>query len=230
MNHIVTTLLAKSAGTAPGGGHASVVRRRPGVAAPALLVWLAGMAGVAVAGPPAAPTPQVVAGAPAAPPSACPPLLRHMLPRLQDEAPIDLCGYAGRVLLVVNTASECGYTPQYQGLEALHRRYAERGLVVLGVPSNDFGRQEPGSNAQIADFCSNQFDVRFPMFARSPVRGPAANPLHAALTRLSGEAPGWNFHKYLVARDGRSVQSFPSALDPQDPRLIREIERRLTED
>lgn len=159
--------------------------------------------------------------------SACPEVLRTTLPRLQDEAPIDLCRYAGRLLLVVNTASQCGYTPQYQGLEALHRRFEAQGLVVLGIPSNDFGRQEPGSNAQIADFCSNQFDVRFPMFARSPVRGPAANPLHATLTVLSGEAPGWNFHKYLVSRDGREVLSFPSALDPQDPRLVREIERLL---
>jgi len=159
----------------------------------------------------------------------CPPLLQHRLPRLQDEQPVDLCRYAGRVLLVVNTASQCGYTPQYRSLEALQRRYAERGLVVLGFPSNDFGRQEPGSNAEIASFCQNQFEVSFPMFARSVVRGGTqVNPVYAQLAARSGEAPGWNFHKYLVARDGARVQSFPSALDPQDPRLLREIERLLS--
>jgi len=159
---------------------------------------------------------------------ACPPLLQHRLPRLQDEQPVDLCRYAGQVLLVVNTASQCGYTPQYKSLEALHRRYAQRGLVVLGFPSNDFGRQEPGSNREIADFCANQFDVRFPMFARSVVRGgPDVNPLFAALAARSGEHPGWNFHKYLVGRDGGQVLSFPSALNPQDPRLVRDIERLL---
>lgn len=159
---------------------------------------------------------------------ACPALLDHRLPRLQDEKVVDLCRYGGRVVLVVNTASQCGYTPQYQGLEALQRRYGPRGLVVLGFPSNDFGRQEPGSNAQIADFCQNQFDVRFPMFAKTAVRaGPQRSPLFAELARRSGQEPGWNFHKYLVARDGQQVLGFSSAVEPQDPALIKELERLL---
>ena len=165
---------------------------------------------------------------PAAAGTACPALLQHRLPRLQDEQPVDLCQYAGKVLLVVNTASQCAYTPQYKALEALQRRYGERGLVVLGFPSNDFGRQEPGSNAEIAEFCANQFDVSFPMFARSVVRGGAGvNPVFAALAAHTGEAPGWNFHKYVVGRDGREVLSFASAVDPQDPRLLKGIERLL---
>lgn len=187
------------------------------------------VAAAAAAAAPAADaaTPVVAAAPQTTGVEACPPLLRHVLPRLQDEQPVDLCRFAGRVLLVVNTASQCGYTPQYRALEALHRRFEAHGLVVLGFPSNDFGGQEPGSNAEIADFCTNQFDVRFPMFARSPVRGAAANPLHAGLTARSGQPPGWNFHKYLVARDGASVASFPSAVDPQDPRLVGEIEKLL---
>jgi len=162
--------------------------------------------------------------------TACPALLQHTLPRLQDERPVDLCRYAGQVLLVVNTASQCGFTPQYQALEALHRQYGPRGLVVLGFPSNDFGRQEPGSNAQVAEFCENQFDVRFPMFAKSVVRrgaGEPRNPLYAALAAQAGEAPGWNFHKYLVSADGQQVISVASAVNPQDPALTARIEKLL---
>jgi glutathione peroxidase len=160
--------------------------------------------------------------------AACPPLLQHTLPRLQDEKPVDLCQYAGKVVLVVNTASQCGYTPQYRSLEALQRRYGTRDLVILGFPSNDFGGQEPGSNAQVAEFCENQFDVRFPMFAKSVVRGGAQrNPLYAQLAERSGQVPGWNFHKYLVGRDGKQVLSFASAVDPQDPALIKAIDRLL---
>jgi len=157
----------------------------------------------------------------------CPPLLNHTFPRLQDEKPVDLCGYAGKVVLVVNTASYCGFTPQYQALEALHRRYAERGLVVLGFPSNDFGAQEPGSNAEIAAFCENTFSVRFPMFAKSAVRGTAANPLHAALARRTGQAPQWNFHKYLIGRSGDVVISHPTRVDPTDRRFVVDVERLL---
>jgi glutathione peroxidase len=163
----------------------------------------------------------------------CPALLQHRLPRLQDEKPVDLCGFAGRVLLVVNTASECGFTPQYQSLETLHQRFAARGLVVLGFPSNDFGSQEPANNKVIADFCQNQFDVRFPMFAKSVVlpregSGPV-NPLYAALAYKTGQRPGWNFHKYLVSRDARTVWSRPSETDPLDPGFVQEVERLLRE-
>jgi glutathione peroxidase len=169
-----------------------------------------------------------VVAAPAFGASACPPLLRHTLPRLQDEQPVDLCRFAGRVLLVVNTASRCGYTPQYEGLAELHRRYGARGLTILGFPANDFGGQEPAANADVARFCENQFDVRFPLFAKSVVvAGPQRNPLYAALAERSGVSPGWNFHKYLVSRDGRQVTSFPSAVAPEDPALVKDIERLL---
>jgi glutathione peroxidase len=160
--------------------------------------------------------------------AACPKVLTHTQPRLQDERPIDLCGYAGQVVLVVNTASFCGYTKQYQGLEELNRRYGGRGLVVLGFPSNDFGRQEPGSNAQIAEFCESTFGVRFPMFAKSAVVGPTANPVFKGLAERTGEVPGWNFHKYLISRDGNEVLSFASAVDPQSRQFTREIERLLS--
>lgn len=163
--------------------------------------------------------------APAAAP-ACPALLQHTLLRLQDEKPQALCQYAGRVLLVVNTASFCGFTPQYEGLEALHRRYSARGLVVLGFPSNDFS-QETGSNQQIAEFCQSTFGVQFPMFTKTAVRGPQAAPLFQQLARATGEAPAWNFHKYLVGRDGRALGSYSSRVDPQDRALIRDIERAL---
>ncbi len=133
-------------------------------------------------------------------PASCPPLLQHSFNRLQDDKPQPLCQYAGKVLLVVNTASYCGFTPQYEGLEALHARYASRGLVVMGFPSNDFGQQEPGGSAQIADLCFNTYGVKFPMFAKTVVVGPQANPLFAALTQATGKPPAWNFHKFLVDR------------------------------
>jgi glutathione peroxidase len=157
----------------------------------------------------------------------CPALLNHRFNRLQDEAPQSLCQYAGRVLLVVNTASQCGYTPQYEGLERLHARFAERGLVVMGFPANNFGAQETGSNAQIAAFCFNTFGVRFPMFAKSDVVGPQANALHRELARQTGQAPRWNFHKYLIDRRGSGVQSFASDVAPDSPALLAAIERLL---
>ena len=160
-------------------------------------------------------------------PAACPALLQHVLPRLQDEKPQDLCQYRGRVLLVVNTASQCGFTSQYEGLEALHQRYRDRGLVVMGFPSNDFGRQEPGSNRQIAEFCDNQFGVRFPMFTKVSVKGAQAHPLYQGLIKASGTSPGWNFHKYLVGRDGMQVRSFASRVEPDDAGLVRAIEEAL---
>ena len=160
--------------------------------------------------------------------AACPALLQHTFLRLQDEKKQPLCQYAGRVVLVVNTASYCGFTGQYAGLEALYRRYQARGLVVLGFPSNDFGRQEPGSNQAIADFCENTFGVKFPMFSKTVVVGSNAHPLYQQLAQRSGERPGWNFHKYLVARDGQAVQSFTSAMAPDHPAIVREIEKLLS--
>ena len=166
-------------------------------------------------------------GVAAAPSISCPPLLQHTFERLQDEKPQSLCQHAGKVVLVVNTASYCGFTSQYQGLEALHARYQSRGLVVLGFPSNDFGRQEPGSNKAIADFCENTFGVKFPMFAKSVVVGRDANPLFKQLVARTGQAPQWNFHKYLIDRSGRTVVSHASAVSPDDPALIRDLEKLI---
>lgn len=156
----------------------------------------------------------------------CAPALRHTFPRLQDEKPQSLCQYAGKVALVVNTASYCGFTPQYKGLEALYGQYKDRGLVVLGFPSNDFA-QEKESNKDIADFCENTFGVKFPMFGKSSVRGKDANPLFRELAQKTGQAPMWNFHKYLVGRNGAVIASYSSLTAPDDAALVREIEKQL---
>jgi glutathione peroxidase len=157
---------------------------------------------------------------------ACAPLLQHSFLRLQDEKPQSLCQYSGKVLVVVNTASFCGFTRQYAGLEALYARYRDQGLVVLGFPSNDFS-QESGSNKEIADFCENTFGVKFPMFVKSGVSGKTANPLFRQLADKTGQRPRWNFHKYVVARDGQRVTSFNTATDPKDPAFLKDIEEKL---
>lgn len=136
--------------------------------------------------------------------------------------------YGGQVLLVVNTASKCGYTPQYEGLEALQKKYAARGFSVLGFPSNDFKGQEPGSEEQIQEFCTLTYGVKFPMFQKVVVTGDNATPLYQRLTAATGVAPGWNFHKYLVSRDGRVVAQFPSKVTPDDPALVKAIEHELS--
>jgi glutathione peroxidase len=155
--------------------------------------------------------------------AACPSLLDRSMADIHEKQK-SLCEYAGKVVLVVNTASQCGYTPQYDGLEALYRKYRERGLVVLGFPSNDFGAQEPGSNRQIAEFCVNQYAIDFPMFAKTELKN---NPLYADLAKATGAAPRWNFHKYLVDRSGQQVQSFDTRVDPNDPKLVAAIEKLL---
>ena len=160
-------------------------------------------------------------------PAACPALLKHSFKRLQDEAPQDLCQYAGKVVLVVNTASYCGFTKQYEGLEKIYAKYGGRGLVILGFPSNDFGQQEPGSAKEIADLCFNTYGVKFPMFAKSSVKGPQANPLHAQLIKATGQEPKWNFTKYLIGRDGKVLDYFPSKVTPEDPQLTGKIEAAL---
>ena len=161
-----------------------------------------------------------------APPPACPAILQHTFARLQDEQPQSLCQYAGKVVLVVNTASFCGFTPQYQGLEELDRKYRARGLVVLGFPSNDFS-QESGSNKQIADFCESTFGVKFPMFVKSSVRGAEANPLFKQLAAQSGTAPKWNFYKYLIGRDGTVAGSYSSVVSPTNRGFVSDVERQL---
>ena len=158
---------------------------------------------------------------------ACPSILDHRFNRLQDEAPQDLCKFSGQVVLVVNTASYCGFTGQYEGLEALYAKYHAKGFAVLGFPSNDFA-QEPGDSKQIADFCYNTYGVKFPMFAKTSVTGRNANPLHATLARLSGEPPKWNFHKYLIDRSGKIIGSYPSRVTPDDKKLVADIERALS--
>ncbi|WP_311222256.1 MULTISPECIES: glutathione peroxidase [unclassified Acidovorax] len=158
--------------------------------------------------------------------AACPALLNHRFDRLQDEAPQSLCQYAGKVVLVVNTASYCGFTGQYKGLEALYSKYRDRGLVVLGFPSNDFA-QEGGSNAQIADFCENTFGVKFPMFGKTAVRGSDASPFYRQLAEQGGQAPRWNFHKYVVSRSGAVVGSFGSSVDPQSKQVLDLVEQQL---
>jgi glutathione peroxidase len=165
-------------------------------------------------------------GTPAARPPACPAILQHSFKRLQDEAPQDLCQYAGKVVLVVNTASFCGYTKQYTGLEALHAKYGGRGLVILGFPSNDF-KQEAASSKEIADLCYNTYGVKFPMFAPSVVSGKDANPLFATLAKSTGKAPAWNFSKYLIGRDGKVIDYFPSKISPNDEILTTRIEQAL---
>ena len=155
--------------------------------------------------------------------AACPDLLNRTMDSIVEQ-PQSLCQYAGKVLLVVNTASQCGYTPQYEGLEALYRKYKPRGLIVLGFPSNDFGGQEPGSNKDIAAFCVNQYAIDFPMFAKTELR---KNPLFVDLAKASGQAPRWNFHKYLIDRSGTRVQSFDTRVAPDDPKLIAALERLL---
>jgi glutathione peroxidase len=157
----------------------------------------------------------------------CPALLSHSFNRLQDESPQSLCQYAGKAILVVNTASYCGFTNQYEGLEALYRDYKGKGLVVLGFPSNDFGKQEPGSDKEIADFCTNTYAVKFPMFSKSTVVGSGRNPLYTDLAKATGQAPQWNFHKYLIDRSGKVVQSFDSDVKPQSKQLVSAIEKIL---
>ena len=135
--------------------------------------------------------------------------------------------YRGQVLLVVNTASKCGFTPQYEALEAMHARYKPRGFAVLGFPSNDFMGQEPGSEKQIQEFCTLTYGVKFPMFEKVHVKGNDATPLYRALAAATGEAPKWNFHKYLIDRDGKVVASYGSRTKPDDPALVAKLESLL---
>jgi glutathione peroxidase len=187
---------------------------------PKSFLWCVRVASAAVA---------VVACQPALATPECPALLRHTFARLQDEKPQNLCEHAGKVVLVVNTASYCGFTGQYKGLEALYGRYRDQGLVVLGFPSNDFGQQEPGNAKAIADFCENTFGVKFPMLTKTVVSGRGANAFYKQLGQKTGEVPTWNFHKYLIDRSGQGVRSFPSAQDPASPAFVQAVEKLLAQ-
>ncbi len=146
-----------------------------------------------------------------------------------DGAALPLAQYRGRPLLVVNTASFCGFTPQYADLEAVWQRYRGRGLVVIGVPSNDFGEQEPGTTQEIKTFCESRYAVDFPLTEKQDVVGPAAHPFFRWIAAELGEAgaPRWNFHKYLVAPDGSLAGAWPSSIRPTDRAVTDEIERLL---
>jgi glutathione peroxidase len=148
-----------------------------------------------------------------------------------DGAALPLSAFKGRVLLIVNTASFCGYTRQYSALQAVWERYEPRGLTVIGVPSNDFGGQEPKSEAEIKGFCQGAFGVTFPLTAKTVVTGSGAHPFYIWAREALGPsaAPRWNFHKYLVGRDGRPIAAFPSRIEPDAPELIAAIEKALAE-
>lgn len=145
-----------------------------------------------------------------------------------DGQPKALSDFKGKVLLVVNTASECGYTPQYAGLVRLHEKIKDKGFSVLGFPANDFGAQEPGSDQEIAQFCDSRFKVSFPLFSKSVVKGGGKSPLYAFLTAAppAGEVK-WNFEKFLIGKDGKVVGRYPSSVDPEDPKLAADIEAAL---
>lgn len=141
-----------------------------------------------------------------------------------------LKAYEGKVLLVVNVASKCGYTPQYKSLEATYRKYKNQGFAVLGFPCNDFGAQEPGTNDEIKEFCSTKYDVTFPMFDKLHVKGSEQHPLYAALTGKNSSYPGpvkWNFGKFLIGKDGKILNRFDSAAKPDSPEVTKAIEAAL---
>ncbi len=146
-----------------------------------------------------------------------------------DGKRLDLSSFAGRPVLVVNVASQCGFTPQYGGLQKLHETYGPRGLVVLGVPSNDFGAQEPGSEAEIATFCETSYGVSFPMTAKQKVIGPDAHALYQWIAAEAGEdaAPKWNFHKYLIGKDGSLLGAWPSRVKPDATEIVSAVEAAL---
>jgi glutathione peroxidase len=154
--------------------------------------------------------------------------LYQLSTRTLEGQPADLKAYAGKVALVVNVASQCGYTPQYAGLEKLYGELKNRGFVVLGFPSNDFGGQEPGTATEIRQFCSLNYDVRFPLFEKVVTKaGPGQSPVYANLQKQSGELPSWNFAKYLVGKDGKVVKFYKSGVTPEDAGLRTDIEAAL---
>jgi glutathione peroxidase len=150
--------------------------------------------------------------------------------KLNDGSESSLGAYSGKVRLVVNVASKCGFTPQYSGLEALYRRYRDRGFEVLAFPANEFGGQEPGSDQEIREFCQSRYDVTFPLFAKIVVKGALKHPLYEALTRAEGKPEiSWNFEKFLVDRKGKVVARFAPAVAPEDPSLVTAVERALAD-
>lgn len=168
--------------------------------------------------------PPAAEGAAPSEPSA--PSIHGLTLKRLDGTEASLSKWAGQVLLVVNTASKCGYTPQYEGLQQLHTKYSAKGFEVLGFPSNDFGGQEPGTAEEISNFCISMYDVNFPMFEKTKTIGADKSPLYALLSEARGE-PKWNFHKYLVDKRGRPVQAWPSKVEPGSPEIAAAIEAQL---
>lgn len=153
-------------------------------------------------------------------------LLNHEFRKLASEETENLCeGYQGQVLLIVNTASKCGNTHQYEGLEKLYAEYKDRGVAVLGFPSNDFLGQEPGTEEQIQEFCRLTYGVRFPMFEKTTVKGDDMHAFYRGLADAAGTAPTWNFHKYLIARDGTLIAEFSPRTEPYDDQLIAALNK-----
>ena len=168
---------------------------------------------------------------PATQPFATPPVLQFTMKSLGGQE-VNLAQYQGKVLLIVNTASKCGFTPQYAGLERLHEKYADQGLAIVGFPSNDFGHQEPGTDDQIGQFCKANYGVKFDMFSKVDVKGPHQCPLYQFLTDESTDKPfagevKWNFEKFLISREGRIVARFRSAVTPESAPLTTAIEAEL---
>lgn len=200
---------------------------------PRLLRLLASLSLVAMAMPVPAGAATDASGTPTAQTSStsnsaqCPALLDHRFSRLRDGQAESLCAYSGRVVLVVNTASKCGFTPQYEGLQALHQKYSARGLTVLAFPSGDFLGQEHGNRTDIAKTCFDQYGAQFMVYDKTAVVGSDANPLFVQLRDARG-APRWNFHKYLIGRDGKPGPAFGSTTEPLDAKLISEIEKLLS--
>jgi len=189
---------------------------------PVHLLFVLLVALTASTAPAASPPERPVAG------SAVASLLDHDARRLDSEDVVNLGeAYGGKVVLVVNTASRCAFTRQYEGLEALYDTYRDRGLVVLGFPSNDFANQEPGDETEIKNFCRLTYGVSFPMFAKTRVQQGAADPFYTSLGEAAGRYPQWNFHKYLIGRDGRLVGDYASLVGPQSDTLVQAIEELL---
>lgn len=154
--------------------------------------------------------------------------LDYQTKSLQGDA-LNLNQFKGKVILFVNTASYCGFTRQYEGLENIYKQYKDKGLVVLGFPSNDFGEQEPKANHEIADFCRRTYSVDFPMVEKTSVSGNNANLIYKKLGKLTGKTPKWNFHKYLLNRSGTTAYSYESSIEPTDPKFVDQIEKLLSE-
>lgn len=163
--------------------------------------------------------------------AACSPLLEHKVRKLAEDAEVNLCeAYKGKVLLVINSASKCGYTGQFEALEALHAEYEDQGFAVLGFPSGDFANQEYRDEEQVRDFCRLTYGVQFPMFEKSHVRGRDASPFWKGLIAESGVEPRWNFFKYLIGRDGQIIQAYPSQVTPDNPDLMGPLKAALAQD